>query len=137
MITINNSSYTHKNINNNIMSKEKLSRRNKPKKYFTLIFCKSKILKILCQYFSLFYKCLFYINIYFYIHIYINIYIYICIYLIEPVTEVVGGPELHINKGSTINLTCIVKFAPEPPPTVIWSHNRQVSIIYSLYTKKI
>lgn len=45
----------------------------------------------------------------------------------EPITEVVGGPELHINKGSTINLTCIVKFAPEPPPTVVWSHNRQVS----------
>lgn len=47
--------------------------------------------------------------------------------LTEPITEVVGGPELHINKGSTINLTCIVKFAPEPPPTVVWSHNRQVS----------
>lgn len=46
----------------------------------------------------------------------------------EPITEVVGGPELHINKGSTINLTCIVKFAPEPPPTVVWSHNRQVSL---------
>uniref|UniRef100_A0A1I8QAK9 Ig-like domain-containing protein n=1 Tax=Stomoxys calcitrans TaxID=35570 RepID=A0A1I8QAK9_STOCA len=46
--------------------------------------------------------------------------------IVEPVTEVIGGPELHINKGSTINLTCIVKFAPEPPPTVIWSHNRQV-----------
>ncbi|XP_046867255.1 zwei Ig domain protein zig-8 [Drosophila willistoni] len=46
--------------------------------------------------------------------------------IVEPITEVIGGPELHINKGSTINLTCIVKFAPEPPPTVIWSHNRQV-----------
>ncbi|XP_043865299.1 zwei Ig domain protein zig-8 isoform X1 [Drosophila mojavensis] len=46
--------------------------------------------------------------------------------IVEPVTEVIGGPELHINKGSTINLTCIVRFAPEPPPTVIWSHNRQI-----------
>nr|XP_032294847.1 zwei Ig domain protein zig-8 isoform X2 [Drosophila virilis] len=46
--------------------------------------------------------------------------------IVEPITEVIGGPELHINKGSTINLTCIVRFAPEPPPTVIWSHNRQV-----------
>ncbi|XP_073832113.1 defective proboscis extension response 8 [Musca autumnalis] len=46
--------------------------------------------------------------------------------IVEPVTEIIGGPELHINKGSTINLTCIVKFAPEPPPTVTWSHNRQV-----------
>ncbi|XP_070064273.1 zwei Ig domain protein zig-8 isoform X4 [Drosophila virilis] len=46
--------------------------------------------------------------------------------IVEPITEVIGGPELHINKGSTINLTCIVRFAPEPPPTVIWSHNRQM-----------
>ncbi|XP_044573332.1 zwei Ig domain protein zig-8 isoform X2 [Drosophila ananassae] len=46
--------------------------------------------------------------------------------IVEPVTEVIGGPELHINRGSTINLTCIVKFAPEPPPTVTWSHNREV-----------
>ncbi|EDW27689.1 GL20141 [Drosophila persimilis] len=46
--------------------------------------------------------------------------------LSEPITEVIGGPDLHINKGSTINLTCIVKFAPEPPPTVSWSHNREV-----------
>uniref|UniRef100_A0A6P4DV56 Uncharacterized protein LOC108037430 n=1 Tax=Drosophila rhopaloa TaxID=1041015 RepID=A0A6P4DV56_DRORH len=43
-----------------------------------------------------------------------------------PVTDIIGGPELHINRGSTINLTCIVKFAPEPPPTVTWSHNREI-----------
>ncbi|KAH8394118.1 hypothetical protein KR215_009810, partial [Drosophila sulfurigaster] len=48
--------------------------------------------------------------------------------IVEPITEIIGGPEMHINKGSTINLTCIVKFAPEPPVTVIWSHNRQVSV---------
>lgn len=37
-----------------------------------------------------------------------------------------GGPDLFINKGSTINLTCLVKYAPEPPPAMIWSHNQQV-----------
>ncbi|KAH8354721.1 hypothetical protein KR084_003283, partial [Drosophila pseudotakahashii] len=46
--------------------------------------------------------------------------------IVEPVTDIIGGPELHINRGSTINLTCIVKFAPEPPPTVTWSHNREI-----------
>lgn len=57
------------------------------------------------------------------------LYLFLSLFLcLEPITEVVGGPELHINKGSTINLTCIVKFAPEPPPTVVWSHNRQVSL---------
>ncbi|KYN23055.1 hypothetical protein ALC57_04839 [Trachymyrmex cornetzi] len=43
----------------------------------------------------------------------------------EPVTEIAGGPELFINKDSTINLTCYVRHAPEPPSTIIWSHNHQ------------
>lgn len=45
----------------------------------------------------------------------------------EPTTEILGGPELYINQGSTINLTCLVQFAPEPPPTVGWTHEKQVS----------
>lgn len=45
----------------------------------------------------------------------------------EPVTEIVGGQDLFINKGSTINLTCIVRYAPEPVPAMVWSHNREVS----------
>ncbi|XP_052567247.1 zwei Ig domain protein zig-8-like isoform X5 [Culex pipiens pallens] len=44
--------------------------------------------------------------------------------VVEPVTEINGGPDLFINKGSTINLTCTVKYAPEPPPAVVWKHNR-------------
>ncbi|KYN01338.1 hypothetical protein ALC62_07957, partial [Cyphomyrmex costatus] len=43
----------------------------------------------------------------------------------EPVTEIAGGPDLYINKDSTINLTCYVRHAPEPPSTIIWSHNHQ------------
>ena len=46
----------------------------------------------------------------------------------EPVTIIVGAPELFVNKGSTINLTCVVRYAPEPPPMMIWSHNSEVSI---------
>lgn len=45
----------------------------------------------------------------------------------EPITEIHGGPDLFINKGSTINLTCVVKFAPEPPPQMVWSHNQEVN----------
>lgn len=44
----------------------------------------------------------------------------------EPITEIMGGPDLFINKGSTINLTCLVRYAPEPPPAMVWSHNQQV-----------
>lgn len=47
----------------------------------------------------------------------------------EPVTEIVGGTDLFINKGSTINLTCIVRYAPEPPPAMTWSHNREVNYL--------
>ncbi|EZA56654.1 Neurotrimin [Ooceraea biroi] len=43
----------------------------------------------------------------------------------KPVTEIAGGPDLYINKDSTINLTCYVRNAPEPPSTIIWSHNHQ------------
>lgn len=46
----------------------------------------------------------------------------------EPTTEIIGGPELFIDQGSTINLTCLVQFAPEPPPTVGWTHEKQVSV---------
>ncbi|KAF7274426.1 hypothetical protein GWI33_012917 [Rhynchophorus ferrugineus] len=27
--------------------------------------------------------------------------------------------------GSTINLTCVVQYAPEPPPAMSWAHNSQ------------
>lgn len=46
--------------------------------------------------------------------------------VVEPITEIQGGPDLFINKGSTINLTCVVRYAPEPPPTMTWSHNREI-----------
>ncbi|GJQ88532.1 hypothetical protein Trydic_g2944 [Trypoxylus dichotomus] len=44
----------------------------------------------------------------------------------QPITEILGGPDLFINMGSTINLTCHVRYAPEPPPTMSWAHNAQV-----------
>ncbi|KAG8314596.1 hypothetical protein J6590_089521 [Homalodisca vitripennis] len=47
--------------------------------------------------------------------------------IVEPTTEIIGGPEMYINIGSTINLTCVVSFAPEPPPTVLWRHNRKLN----------
>ncbi|KAL1453559.1 hypothetical protein WDU94_009890 [Cyamophila willieti] len=43
----------------------------------------------------------------------------------EPKTEVEGGPDLFINEGSTINLTCIVENSPDPAPVINWSHNKE------------
>ncbi|KAF5299311.1 hypothetical protein FQA39_LY02484 [Lamprigera yunnana] len=48
---------------------------------------------------------------------------YILLLITEPITEILGGPDLFINQGSTINLTCLVQYAPEPPPVMLWSHN--------------
>ncbi|XP_021945330.1 zwei Ig domain protein zig-8 [Folsomia candida] len=50
--------------------------------------------------------------------------------VVEPVTEVAGGPDLYIDRGSTINLTCTVKYSPEPPHYIIWNHNNAI-ISYS------
>lgn len=74
---------------------------------------------------------------------------------IEPVTTILGGLDLYIDVGSTINLwasqinkwcshtkmlfsfyfsfsfflvhsTCIVRHLPEPPSAILWSHKNQV-----------
>ncbi|KOX69168.1 hypothetical protein WN51_06321 [Melipona quadrifasciata] len=40
-----------------------------------------------------------------------------------PKTEILGAPDLYINRGSTINLTCVVLLSPEPPAYIFWNHN--------------
>ncbi|XP_022910396.1 zwei Ig domain protein zig-8-like isoform X2 [Onthophagus taurus] len=50
--------------------------------------------------------------------------------VIEPDTEIIGGPELFIDRGSTINLTCVVRHSPEPPAYIFWNHNEAI-ISYS------
>ncbi|KAL1376199.1 hypothetical protein pipiens_004466, partial [Culex pipiens pipiens] len=47
--------------------------------------------------------------------------------VVEPITTIVGGPDLYIDTGSTVNLTCIVRHLPEPPPLILWTHNSEVS----------
>ncbi|XP_022120275.2 zwei Ig domain protein zig-8-like [Pieris rapae] len=42
--------------------------------------------------------------------------------IVEPETEIMGGSDLFIYAGSTINLTCIVRHTPEPPNAINWSH---------------
>ncbi|KAG4073073.1 hypothetical protein HA402_009492, partial [Bradysia odoriphaga] len=42
-----------------------------------------------------------------------------------PVTTIHGSPDLYIDTGSTVNLTCIVRHLPEPPATIQWTHNNE------------
>ncbi|XP_053691339.1 zwei Ig domain protein zig-8-like [Sabethes cyaneus] len=46
--------------------------------------------------------------------------------VIEPSTEIIGAPDLYIESGSTINLTCVVKDSPEPPAYIFWNHNEVI-----------
>ena len=44
----------------------------------------------------------------------------------EPYTEIVGGPEIYLDEGSMMNITCLVKDSPEPPNYIFWYHNDKV-----------
>lgn len=45
----------------------------------------------------------------------------------EPAATILGGPDLYVDKGSTINLTCTIRFGPEPPGYIFWYHENKVS----------
>lgn len=61
--------------------------------------------------------------------IYIVTYEFFILCVAEPTTEILGGPDLYIDHGSTINLTCIVLNSPEPPAYIFWNHNDAVSYL--------
>ncbi|XP_036335532.1 uncharacterized protein LOC118745958 isoform X1 [Rhagoletis pomonella] len=43
-----------------------------------------------------------------------------------PTASILGGPDLYVDRGSTINLTCVIKFSPEPPTHIFWYHQDKV-----------
>lgn len=47
--------------------------------------------------------------------------------IVEPITTIMGGSDMYIDTGSTVNLTCIVRNSPEPPANIMWTHNDAVS----------
>ncbi|XP_055842197.1 uncharacterized protein LOC129909194 isoform X2 [Episyrphus balteatus] len=47
--------------------------------------------------------------------------------VVVPTATILGGPDLHVDKGSTINLTCTVKYSPEPPAYIFWYHHEEDS----------
>ena len=48
------------------------------------------------------------------------------ILFLEPKTEILGGPDIHLKEGSTMNLTCVISDSPEPPSYIFWRHNDAV-----------
>ncbi|XP_057670115.1 junctional adhesion molecule A-like isoform X2 [Diorhabda carinulata] len=51
---------------------------------------------------------------------------FVILNVVVPTAQILGGPDLHVDKGSTINLTCSIKFSPEPPAYIFWYHHDDV-----------
>ncbi|XP_063871041.1 zwei Ig domain protein zig-8-like [Scylla paramamosain] len=45
--------------------------------------------------------------------------------VLEPRGEILGSPDLYVQKGSMINLTCVLHDLPEPPRYVRWYHSNK------------
>ncbi|XP_069986176.1 zwei Ig domain protein zig-8 [Penaeus vannamei] len=48
------------------------------------------------------------------------------LHVFAPLAEIIGAPDMHVDKGSTINLTCVIAHSPEPPAYIFWYHNGKV-----------
>jgi len=46
--------------------------------------------------------------------------------VLDPQTEISGLPEVYLSKGSTLNLTCIIRNGPAQQPFIIWTHNSKI-----------
>ncbi|XP_064474986.1 cell adhesion molecule 4-like isoform X2 [Ornithodoros turicata] len=42
--------------------------------------------------------------------------------VVVPKARIVGAPDLHVEAGSALNLTCTISESPEPPSFVFWYH---------------
>jgi len=41
----------------------------------------------------------------------------------EAKVQVLGGPDMYVDTGSVINLTCSIWWTPSPPEVTLWHHN--------------
>ena len=61
----------------------------------------------------------------FYCFIYISLRM-ILILISEPEVTVLGGPDMFVETGSVINMTCSVAWTPAPPASTSWRHNNSL-----------
>ena len=52
---------------------------------------------------------------------------YVSFIFAEPVTEIIGGSEIFVDRGSTLNVTCAVAAGSKEPGFIFWSRNDKVS----------
>jgi len=46
--------------------------------------------------------------------------------IVVPHVRIQGSPDIHVDQGSVINLTCIISYSPEPPVYVFWYKGESV-----------
>ncbi|KAK3851445.1 hypothetical protein Pcinc_041905 [Petrolisthes cinctipes] len=42
--------------------------------------------------------------------------------VVVPSVELLGGGDVYLDRGSTLNLTCMVHLSPKPPDFILWYH---------------
>ncbi|XP_045137651.1 hemicentin-2-like isoform X2 [Portunus trituberculatus] len=48
---------------------------------------------------------------------------FVNLYVVVPQAYILGSKDLHVQLGSTIKLTCVIKQSPTPPQYVFWYRN--------------
>ena len=51
-------------------------------------------------------------------------------YFAEARTHIIGGPDMFVDVGSMLNLSCVVSHTPTPPSKVKWVHEGQGEISF-------
>ena len=46
----------------------------------------------------------------------------------ESMTEIVGGPDIHVDRNSTLQMTCRVTSGNNTPAYIIWQRDDKVKI---------
>lgn len=46
--------------------------------------------------------------------------------VVEPQTEILGGPDVYVDRGSTLNVTCVVYAESKAPDYIFWSHQDKI-----------
>ena len=44
-----------------------------------------------------------------------------------PVTEIIGAPDIYVDRGSTLNVTCAVAAGSKEPEFIMWSRRQKAS----------
>lgn len=46
-----------------------------------------------------------------------------------PTAVIWGGPEIVVEKGNMINITCSINYSNEPPAYIFWYHQDEVRFL--------